>query len=229
MTDESGQTYPFTIDTLLDRAIGPEGYFGAYTVNAHTDTAASPVANAVLSSALARGVPIVSSRQMLTWLDARNNSSFGSLTWNGSSLNFTIAQDAAAVGLSAMLPNHTAAGAITAITRNGSPVAFAVQTIKGIQYATFPGIAGAYAATYAADTTSPTVTTTSPVNGATGVGVTAKVMANRVWHYHFGKGIVATPSDFGKQGQAASNPLTSVIRYFPELFPAPRPLAAKLG
>jgi NADH:ubiquinone oxidoreductase subunit F (NADH-binding)/NADH:ubiquinone oxidoreductase subunit E len=28
-------------------------------------------------------------------------------------------------------------------------------------------------------------------------------------------------------GQAASNPLTSVIRYFPELFPAPRPLAAE--
>ena len=41
MTDESGQTYPFTIDTLLDRAIGPEGYYGAFTVNAHTDEAAS--------------------------------------------------------------------------------------------------------------------------------------------------------------------------------------------
>jgi formate dehydrogenase len=28
-------------------------------------------------------------------------------------------------------------------------------------------------------------------------------------------------------GQAASNPLTSVIRYFPELFPAPKPMAAE--
>ncbi len=37
MTDESGQTYPFTIDTLLDRALGPEGYYGVYNVNAHTD------------------------------------------------------------------------------------------------------------------------------------------------------------------------------------------------
>jgi hypothetical protein len=36
--------------------------------------------------------------------------------------------------------------------------------------------------------------------------MTAKVMANRVWHYHFGRGIVATPSDFGVQGQPASNP-----------------------
>jgi formate dehydrogenase len=28
-------------------------------------------------------------------------------------------------------------------------------------------------------------------------------------------------------GQAASNPLTSVIRYFPDLFPAPKPMAAE--
>jgi hypothetical protein len=27
--------------------------------------------------------------------------------------------------------------------------------------------------------------------------LTARVMANRIWHYHFGRGIVATPSDFG--------------------------------
>ena len=39
MTDESGQTYPYTVDTLLDRALGAEGYYGAYTVNAHTDVA----------------------------------------------------------------------------------------------------------------------------------------------------------------------------------------------
>ena len=37
MTDESGQTYPFTIDTLLDRALGAEGYYGAFTANMHTD------------------------------------------------------------------------------------------------------------------------------------------------------------------------------------------------
>ena len=38
MTDESGQTYPFTIDTLLDRALGAEGYYGVFTANMHTDT-----------------------------------------------------------------------------------------------------------------------------------------------------------------------------------------------
>ncbi len=37
MTDESGQSYPFTIDTLLDNAVGPLGYYGVFTANMHTD------------------------------------------------------------------------------------------------------------------------------------------------------------------------------------------------
>jgi hypothetical protein len=31
-------------------------------------------------------------------------------------------------------------------------------------------------------------------------------MANRIWHYHFGKGIVPTPNDFGKQGKLPTHP-----------------------
>jgi hypothetical protein len=31
-------------------------------------------------------------------------------------------------------------------------------------------------------------------------------MVNRLWHHHFGRGIVPTPNDFGKQGKAASHP-----------------------
>ena len=76
MTDESGQTYPFTMNTLLDRALGPEGYYGAFTANLHTDQATLSQSDAVVASALARGVPIVSAQQMLTWLDGRNNSTF---------------------------------------------------------------------------------------------------------------------------------------------------------
>jgi mono/diheme cytochrome c family protein len=36
--------------------------------------------------------------------------------------------------------------------------------------------------------------------------LTARVIANRLWHYHFGRGIVATPSDFGHTGSPPSDP-----------------------
>ncbi len=36
--------------------------------------------------------------------------------------------------------------------------------------------------------------------------LTARVMVNRIWHYHFGRGIVGTPSDFGVVGESPTHP-----------------------
>lgn len=36
--------------------------------------------------------------------------------------------------------------------------------------------------------------------------LTARVMANRIWHHHFGRGIVTTLDNFGKTGEAPTHP-----------------------
>jgi hypothetical protein len=149
MTDESGQSYAFNIDTLLDNALGTSGYYGVITANMHTDSSSHAGSDAILTSAQTRGVPIVSARQMLTWIDGRNGSSFGSIAWSGNALSFTITAATGANGLRAMLPATSTAGTLASLTVGGNPVTFTAQTVKGIAYAVFPAASGSYVATYA--------------------------------------------------------------------------------
>ena len=157
MTDESGITYSSHIATLLDNAIGAPGYYGAFTMNMHTDNSSHPGAQTVVAAAIARGVPVVSARQMLQWLDGRNASSFGDLTWNGGTLTFDIGVGANANGLQGMLPVDGPTGELQSLSRNAGAVPFTRQTIKGIEYAVFSAAAGGYTAVYAADTTAPII------------------------------------------------------------------------
>src|SRR5262245_44329162 len=120
MTDESGQQYPFTVDTLLDRATGPEEQYGAYTLNAHSDSGYITESTTTITSATTRGVPIISARQMLTWLDGRNSSAFASLNWTGNALNFSVTQATGATGLQGMLPWRFSNQLVNTVRRNGT-------------------------------------------------------------------------------------------------------------
>ena len=168
ITDESGMTIPTHIATLLDNALGSKGYFGVFTMNMHTDSANHPGAQAIVQAAQARGVPVVSARQMLTWLDGRNASSFGGLAFSGGVLSFSVAVGSGANGLQAMLPTSAQLGPLQSMTRNGSPVTHTTQTIKGVEYAVFSAAAGNYQATYGADTTAPAITAVSAAPHADG-------------------------------------------------------------
>jgi hypothetical protein len=165
MNDEAQQTYPFTIDTLLDRALGADGYYGVFTANMHNDlgnTESATSAAAIVASAKARSVPVVSSKQMLTWVDGRNDSSFGNIAWSGGALSFTVHQDAGANGLRGMLPIGANGGSLSGISRGGNAVAITRQRIKGVDYAFFDAAGGSYVATYGG--------TRPPGSGTTGSG-----------------------------------------------------------
>lgn len=149
ITDESGQGEPSTINALLDGAVGANGYYGAFVANIHTDNAASLDSDAIVAAAQARGVPIVSAKQLLDWTDGREQSAFTALTWSGGTLGFKIRADHRATGLSAMLPTKAGPRTLQAITVNGSvSVPFTTRTIKGITYAFFDAATGTYAAAY---------------------------------------------------------------------------------
>jgi hypothetical protein len=149
LTDESGQSYPFTPNTLLDNATGPLGYYGVFTSNMHTDVTTTFEDDQLLASAVAHGVPVVTARQLLSWLDGRNGSSFGGIGWNGSTLSFTMNIGTGANGLTAMVPTVGPGGStLTGLTLGGNAVAYTTATIKGVGYAMFQAAPGSYAAVY---------------------------------------------------------------------------------
>jgi hypothetical protein len=153
MPDESGIEYtPFT-NALLDKALGPEGYYGVFCANMHTDSAVHLGADAIIASAMAHNVPVIAARQMLHWLDGRNGSSFSAMSMTGDVLTFSITVMSSARNLYAMVPTQSDSGQIISITRNGSPIPFTREVIKGIEYAFYEATTGDYIVTYGEVTT----------------------------------------------------------------------------
>jgi hypothetical protein len=149
LVNENGIDYGVGVNTLLDNAIGSPGYYGFF--GTHDDYRDVTFSNTVIASAKARNVPIISVKQALTWLDGRNNSSFGDMTWSNNQLSFVTTVKSGAKNIRGMLPTQSADGSLlSSITMDGNPVSFTSQTIKGMEYAFFPAAIGIhnYVATY---------------------------------------------------------------------------------
>lgn len=175
MTDESGQSYPYTVDALLDKAVGPEGYYGAYVANMHTDSVSSAGSDAILASARSRGVPVISARQLLKWTDARNSSSFGSVAWTSSgTMTFVVDASPNARGLQAMAP-ILKGYKVDELKYNGCPIRYSLKGIKGIHYAIFPALSGSYQISYAPDCIAPVITSITPSPDGAGVSTGTEV------------------------------------------------------
>ncbi|WP_224372179.1 DUF4082 domain-containing protein [Hyalangium versicolor] len=148
MTDESGQSFPLHIDTLLANALGPQGYYGAFTANMHVDTQPSTGSDAIIASAQREGVPVISAKQLLEWLDAREGTLLSGVAFSGTVLTFSVASPVR--NLSLMIPVRSASGrTLASVTVNGTAVSTVTQIIKGVSYAFVNGApAGSYSVTY---------------------------------------------------------------------------------
>ena len=206
LTDESGQQFPYTINTLLDNAIGPNGYFGVFTANMHTDSNTGDSrlwSDQIVDSAKARGVPVVSAKQMLQWLDAKDTSSFGSFNWSGNTLTFSIAAAASANGLQALIPAVGPSGALTGLSQGGNPVAFSIQTLKGIDYAVFSAASGTYTAVYSSPVP-PVISSLTASPGTTSATITWVTDKNASSRVDYG----TSPSSLN-QSQASATLVTN--------------------
>jgi hypothetical protein len=148
LVNESGMSFPSAIDIQLDRALGPEGYFGAF--GTHYDFSDGFDVQ-LTAAAVARGVPLVSARQLLDWTEGRNNSRFAHIELNGEALTFdAFADRRTGTMLRGMIPAQISGKEVEEISRDGLPVDFEIQTIKGIAYAMFPVETGVYRVSFSA-------------------------------------------------------------------------------
>ena len=169
LVNESGQTFPQNITTMLDRALGPEGYYGV--LGTHYDYS-DGFDQQLIQAAKARNVRLVSAQQILDWTDGRNASSFSNSSWNGSTYTFTANINAKMRSMGrALVPIASKNGNIVSVNKDGRAVTFTTETMKGISYAVIPVTSGTYSVVYGQDTTPPTVTAVAPADSATKVGV----------------------------------------------------------
>lgn len=159
LTDESSITYTSHINTLLDNAIGNKGYYGAFCANMHTDANTSAGSDDIITSAQARDIPVIATKQLLDWVDGKTNTVISDLSFSNNILSFSIEAAAGSKNMYAMLPFEKDSFEITSITYNGNPVSYEVEEIKGINYAFFDATLGNanYQAFYSLDTIPPII------------------------------------------------------------------------
>lgn len=151
MVDESGVPQQDGVLYMIRRALGPEQFFGAFgTHYDHSDE----FEDVLIQVARRYGAPLISAEQLLAWLDGRNASRFETLSWDGGKLRFTTRLAPGAEAASVMLPAAFQGESLTRVTCGGRPMAFAVQTIKGLDMAFLPARAGSCEAVYGPDTRS---------------------------------------------------------------------------
>ena len=137
MTDEAGQALPRLRSPRCSTTRSARTGTTAPSARTSTRTTRPQPANeAIVAAAQTRGVPLISYKQLLDWVDGRNGSTIRGLSWNAGTLHVHHDAGAGAGGLQTLLPIQGPAEPSRLIAAaRPSPTPY--ETIKGIQYARF--------------------------------------------------------------------------------------------
>jgi hypothetical protein len=144
LVNENGVPHDEGILYKLDRALGPEQYFGAFVT--HYDFSKG-YAQRLIELGRERDVAMITAQQLLTWLDARNASEFKDVMWDGTTLSFQVTVDENAKNAYAALPSRFQGMEISRVAC-GDTLKVTTEEIKGLQWAFFPAATGTCTATY---------------------------------------------------------------------------------
>jgi len=149
-TDENPTTVdPAALNTLVTNATGDNGYYGYFTVLAHLDGQgiSAQTESAVLSTAAANDIPVISGAMAQTFWAGRNATTVSNPSYGTSKVTFSIANPVH--NLLMLQPATYGSKTIKSIAAAGAPVSFGTQVINGINYAVFPAAtSGSYVVTY---------------------------------------------------------------------------------
>ncbi|MGN6563889.1 MAG: Ig-like domain-containing protein, partial [Thermomicrobiales bacterium] len=120
-----------------------------------------------------KGALVFHAAKWLAFVQQRAATTFSGTTWSNNTLSFTVGLGGANQTL--LIPYRFGNTVIAGVQLNGAAMSYTTMTIDGTAFAAVTAAGGAYVATYAADTTPPTVASTTPAAGATGVPTTTTI------------------------------------------------------
>lgn len=196
------------LSAAVDRALGSEGYYGIF--GTHDDRRDTATLSAILSVVQAKDIPMVGAKQVLTWLDGRNGSTFSNFSWSSNKLTFDITAASGSTNMYALVPNSSSTDTLSSLTRDGTSVTINTSTIKGVSYAYFAATSGTYEAQYGTVATPTSTPTPTPKPSSSSSGSSSSNSdPNKHEHWKYGvqagANFVGTPtflSGFGASSDA---------------------------
>ena len=145
LVNESGVPHETAIRQMLDGALGPNQYFGAF--GTHYDFT-DDFEQLLIRFSIKNNVPLITAQQMLTWLDGRNASSFSDLIWNEGLLTFKVSIAPGAERASLLLPMSFGRKKLVDVTCGKRTFPLNPEEIKGLMMTFFQSHGGECGARY---------------------------------------------------------------------------------